>query len=286
MPGTNDDKTLPQQAAASQPWVTLLSETIQSEILPRILAAQPETGDFGGRFCCAPTAEDVAAFVDLIIADDMEQVRAVADRVIVQSGGRDGLLQCLLTPAAQLLGTMWEQDHCDFMTVTLGVYRLDQIMKETATVGLQNAVLTGHDHRILLVPAPGEQHSFGLAMVADVFREGGWCVRSGPAVTRAQLLRLVKGEWFDVVGLSVSATRALKGMPSLIRAIRHASCNRGVYIMVGGHAVVEYPERTRFLGADATANDAHHALADANIFVETTVTDTLRQSMTRLVDIG
>jgi methanogenic corrinoid protein MtbC1 len=284
--GTLNDNLF-TQVAAPPPWTALLKETIVTEILPILVSAQRKAGAAeAGDGYRLKEQSDVAAFVDCIIADDIEQARAMADRVIVQGGGRDALLHELLTPAAHLLGEMWERDDCDFMTVTLGVYRLDQIMKETATVGLMNAVLSGHEHRILLVPSPGEQHSFGLSMVADVFREGGWCVRSGPAVTKAKLLRLVRSEWFDVVGLSVSSERALKGLPACIRAIRQASCNPSVYVMVGGHAVVDNAERTRFLGANATANNAQTALAGANNYIETTVTTGLHQPKTRLVDIG
>jgi len=262
----------------------LLGATIESEILPRLLSAhRDETGLPPDH---AISAAEVAAFVEMIIGDEIEEARAVADRVIVHYGGRDALLNNLLTPAARLLGKMWEQDTADFMTVTLGVYRLDQIMKETATAGHAFGSLSAHDNRILLLPAPGEQHSFGLAMVADKFREGGWCVRSGPAATRAQLLRLVKDEWFDIVGLSVSAERVMKGLAATIRAVRAASCNPNVHIVLGGRAVMEDMERARFLGADAIASDAQSALAHANYYVESTVTERLHRSKTRLVDIG
>jgi methanogenic corrinoid protein MtbC1 len=279
----------PQRAEAgvSRPWAEMLGEAIQSEILPHLLTAHREFPEnpaepVSGTFNLA----EIAAFVDLVVADDMEQVRAVADRVIVQSGGRDALINDLLGPAARLLGVMWERDTCDFMSVTLGVYRLDQIMRETALAGQMEPLGHAYENRILLLPAPGEQHSFGLGMVSDAFREGGWCVRSGPAVSRAQLARLVKDEWFDVIGLSVTTDRWLKGLPSCIRAVRKASCNPGVFIMVGGHAIISHSERTRFLGADAAAADARDALQQANIYVESTVTRGLQQFKTRLIDAG
>jgi methanogenic corrinoid protein MtbC1 len=267
------------------PWVALLGSTIAIEVLPRLLVAHRDELT-GTRLRDAPTGADVAAFVDLIAADDMEQARAVADRVVVHYGSREALLHDLLAPAARLLGEMWERDDCDFLTVTLGVYRLDQIMKETATAGFAGALGHFHEYRILLLPAPGEQHGFGLGMVADAFREGGWCVRSGPAVTRAQLLGLVRDEWFDVVGLSVTAERHVKGLAGCLRALRQASCNPDVFVMLGGRWVSEDTERARFVGADATAVDAASALVIAQDFMERTVTEGLHQAKTRLVDKG
>jgi methanogenic corrinoid protein MtbC1 len=269
-------------------WTALLKQTIEMEIIPHLLWAQRahEAGAPAVQIPGHPSESDVAAFVELLIADDMERCRTVADRVIVLTGGRDALLQELLTPAAQLLGEMWKRDICDFTTVTLGVFRLDQIMKETASIGADDYLPAAHDRTILLTPAPGEQHSFGVNMVADVFREGGWCVRSGPEVSRPKLISLVAEEWFDVVGLSVTAERALKGLPGCIRAVRQASCNRHLGVFVGGRAILEHPERAIFLGADTVSNDPRQALAQANRFVEATVTEGLHQSKTELVDIG
>ncbi len=277
----------PASTPSCPPWAELLGRAIESEILPRLLSTQRAYPEGDERSAPGtPDHRELAAFLDLVIADDMEQVRAVADRVIVQSGGREALLEGLLAPAARLLGRMWEQDLCDFMTVTLGVYRLDQIMKETALAGQVAPLGAGFDHRILLLPAPGEQHSFGLGMVADAFREGGWCVRSGPAVTRNQLLRLVRDEWFDVIGISITTERWLRGLAACIRAARRASCNPKVCIMLGGHAVVNHAERNRFLGADTTVFDARDALRQANVFVETAVTGRLSQTKTQLFDAG
>jgi methylmalonyl-CoA mutase cobalamin-binding subunit len=258
-------------------WTVLLNHAIETEILRRLVQANHSN---------APRHNlDIAGFFALLIADDMEQLRAAADRAILQTGSREALLTDLLTPAARLLGLMWEHDECDFITVTLGIYRLDQLMKETAGAGTIPP-LPAFEHRILLVPAPGEQHSFGLAMVADAFREGGWCVRSSPCITRPQLLRLVRQEWFDVIGLSISADRWLKNLPACIRATRAASCNKTAFFMVGGGAIINHPERTRFLGADATARSAAEALQQANIFMETTVTAGLHTSKVQLVDAG
>jgi methanogenic corrinoid protein MtbC1 len=260
----------------SRSWTALLGETIETEILPRLLSHHRDA---------AETAADpeVAAFVALIAAEDIDAAHAAAAQFMLRHASREVLLNDLLAPAARLLGEMWERDTCDFTAVTLGVYRLSQIMKATASAGDAQPA-AGCDRHVLLLPAPGEQHSFGLGMVAEAFRDAGWRVRSGPAASRPQLLRLVRREWFDALGLSVAADRHLPNLATCLRELRAAARNPKLYIMLGGAAVTGHEERARFLGADATARTARQAVVDADHYFETIVTESLRQSMTRLVD--
>jgi methanogenic corrinoid protein MtbC1 len=285
------EQELRQAAATSGPagasWRDLLGQVIAKEVLPRLRKSPPElVNDWEALTRNGIDAAAIGAFVALVIADDVEQLHAVADRVILHTGGRDALLNELLTPAARLLGQMWEGDDCDFMTVTLGIHRLNQIMKAAEAEAGEPAFSRAFDRHILLLPAPGEQHGFGIAMVADGFRAAGWCVRSAPAVSRSQLLRLVKDEWFDVVGLSVSTERYLKGLPACIRAVRSASRNQRTLLMLGGNAINCHTERSRFLGADCVAENAGKAVQMANNFMETAVTESFCQLITKPNDAG
>ena len=276
----NADETAPERrepgpAGAGAPgsaWREALGAAIESEVLPRLLGAHQSFLKAAESLREGILAEpEVEAFVALILADGMEEARAMADRVVVQEGRREGMLNALLKPAACRMGLMWERDECDFMAVTLGVYRLDQIMKESAAAGWADSFNPGFDHRILLMAAPGEQHHFGIDMVADGFRESGWCVRCGHGLSRARLMRLVREEWFDVIGFSVSAERWLKGLATSVRAVRRASSNPGLLVMVGGIAIASHPERTRFIGADVMAKDTVDALLQATIFLNDTI---------------
>jgi methylmalonyl-CoA mutase cobalamin-binding subunit len=286
-PGARSNRTSAAQRAIAQrtiaqPWAELLSQALATEIMPRPLSPphrkrprSPVAGDLAGTMSAAA----VAQFVELLIADDIEQARAIADRVIVRTGSREALLAALMAPAARLLLRMQAQETADFVTVNLCTYWLDRIMRETA--GNPARPANTCEYRVLLLPAPGEPQGFGLGRVADAFREGGWCVRAGLAVSRTQLLSLVADEWFDVIGFSVANGRWLNDFPACIRAMRMASCNPHAFVIAGGEAIANQPERARFLGIDATARDAQQALTQANFFMERTVTAGLCQSKSR-----
>ena len=119
--------------------------------------------------------------------------------------------------------------------------------------------------RILLTPAPGEQHSMGLMMVKEFFLRGGWEVVGGPGVPTDEIGVQVAGEWFDCLGVSVAGDCRLEGLAAWISSIRAVSRNRAVTIMLGGPHFVARPELAALFGADATAADARTAVRQAEI---------------------
>jgi methanogenic corrinoid protein MtbC1 len=119
------------------------------------------------------------------------------------------------------------------------------------------------DARILLVPAIGGQHSFGLAMVAEHFLRAGWEVSCDRASTNDDLAAMVSGNWFDVIGISVGATDQMSALRHTIATARKASRNLRIGVMVGGPVFVASPAQVFECGADSTAADARQAVIEA-----------------------
>ncbi|MEJ1937739.1 cobalamin B12-binding domain-containing protein, partial [Nostoc sp. NIES-2111] len=112
--------------------------------------------------------------------------------------------------------------------------------------------LTTMDRQILLATAPGEQHTFGLSMVESFFRASGWDVTSDPDLDPAKLVGLRR---YGIIGFSLSSETRLEALSACIRAVRRASRNPGIGVMVGGHLFIERPELVAIVGADLTATD-------------------------------
>jgi methylmalonyl-CoA mutase cobalamin-binding subunit len=244
-----------------RPWSNLLERALELEVFPRLLEAR-RAGAAEASHAVLGSAE-IEEFVGLILAETMapasEMVRTLLRRI-----ERTALLDELFAPAARRLGVLWEQDRCGFADVTLGILRLDRMMHEIEAEEAAPHFPRRHDRRALLMPVPGDQHSFGIGMVADAFRRGGWHVWSGKTVTRPELLRLVRRETFHVVGFSSTNERLVGQLPSCIRAVRRASRNPGIRVMVGGRYFLGHPDQVAVTGADALARDARDALRQAN----------------------
>ncbi|WP_426215255.1 hypothetical protein [Methylobacterium sp. NFXW15] len=108
----------------------------------------------------APIEAEVADFAHLALASDDGPVIAAFEALMAAGHSADRLFLELLAPSAALLGRLWDEDLCDFIEVTTGVARLQRLVArfraEEETVSLD------HRRRLLLMGAPGEQHTFGV----------------------------------------------------------------------------------------------------------------------------
>jgi methanogenic corrinoid protein MtbC1 len=255
-----------QSVPDSEVRMARLIRTIEAEIVPRLVLARragrpPEPVKASdGR---APDGLDVAELVRLLLHHEVGVASAYVDTVRQRGATLEMVCLGLLAPAARELGNLWEKDECDFMQVTVGLCRLHQLLRELSPEFTSEDVDREGDRRILLANCPGDQHTFGIALVAQFLRRAGWDVWHEFLATRTEILEVSSQHWFSVIGLSVATQARLEDLTETIRAIRRVSRNRAIGIMVGGPLLVENPGLARMVGADATAVDGPQAVLRA-----------------------
>lgn len=256
-PNRHDDQTSPS--------LLRLSRTIETEVIPRLmlahreaLAAKQDTDEH------TISAAEVGAFVRTMLEGSGSAGREAVAAFRARGCSVETVLLHLLTPAARLLGDLWRDDLCSFADVTIGMSRLQQVLRE---VGAEFEVAghRGQGGRILLAAAPGEQHGFGIAMVECFFRRAGWTVLGGGAASLEELLGIARVEWLDAIGVSLSGDVLYERTASAICALRAASRNPAVLMMAGGRFFCDHPDRAAELGIDVVAGDAPEALRLAHL---------------------
>lgn len=245
-----------------------LIRTVEAEIIPRLLLAHCDTPSLpgtedAGRFQQVEGRNAVTAFAKLVVEPDADAPYAFVDSLRAGGASIESLYLGLFAPTARHLGELWEQDLCDFTEVMLGLSRLQHFVRELGpefrnAISLKgpNAGMVG---RALLVPPPGEPHTLGIGIVADFFARAGWDVWGDPPGALPELVDLVRGEWFDLAGFTVAIDAQLDLVTQCVEAVRKASVNKEIFVMVGGAAFLKHPERARLVGADAYAPDARSA---------------------------
>ncbi|MEL7451240.1 MAG: cobalamin-dependent protein [Pseudomonadota bacterium] len=245
-----------------------LCETIEGDIIPRLLMVfDTNTGPvemppgLETQPVLTPSTGSVEDFVDLLMKHDV-RIAAQYITTLREDGCRlQDIYLDLLAPAARRFGELWEEDLCSFTQVTVGVSRMHQILHMfSPCFCAHDSPDPNSDLTALIVPMPGEQHTFGHIMVVEFFRRAGWNVWSGAPRTEEEIVDVVSQQNFSVMGLSISADRHLQKLGPLLANIRSRSANKALKILVGGRVFAESHRSPADFGADGSAVDGSEAV--------------------------
>lgn len=255
------------------------SALVRQQVIPRLVAAhagplssaQPgsaQPGNLQGE--AAPEAAlppgrpplDPDTVADIALDQD---AFALLDRLeaALQAGAcLEDLMVDVLAPAARALGTRWEADLVDFVEVTMALWRLQEAVHALSSrrrAGPADASTC----RVLCAVAPGDDHGFGSVLLEEMFVRAGWAADGCRGASADQLLAHVAGSWFDLIALTATVDQPIARLRDLVAALRKASANPAVGILVGGRFFSVNPGLHAAIGADATATDAREAIATA-----------------------
>jgi methanogenic corrinoid protein MtbC1 len=211
-----------------------------------------------------PTSEEIDEFVTAILAPEPAPADDFFQRMLERGLTVDALFDTLLEPTARRLGELWADDVCDFVDVTIGVNRL-RVMLEAHAYELEAcscapARIDDPRRRALLIATPQEQHRFGLDVVATFLRASGWDTTVEVRQTAKENAATAAVNWFAVAGVTIGDKSRIAEAARAIAAVRRASLNPSIAVIVGGVAVQGRPDLVVRLGADAIAEDGPTAV--------------------------
>ena len=248
-----------------------LVTTIETEIIPRLMMAhhiETTAGrDDANMWRGVDAAVSVEEFANLLLLPEDGPAHDYIAAARASGFGAESLYLDLLGPSARRLGYMWEEDLCSFADVTIGLSRLHRLLLELGPAFRGGGAPDALGRRVLLAAIPGEQHTFGLFMVGEFFRREGWEVWGEPIRSIAELEHAVRDIWFEVVGVSAGSLQGVQDVSASVQAVRRASRNQAVVVMVGGPLFTLHPEYFDQVGADAIGVDAREAVDKAEAAV-------------------
>lgn len=235
----------------------LLALVVETEIVPRLLSMnQDKRSSLDG--AVAFTALEITAFSDKVLGATTDELEQFVRHMRGHAPAITPLLTNLLAPAARHLGELWNEDLCDFLDVTIAMSKLKRLI--AAFQDSHFEVVLDPRHRALLLCLPGEQHLFGLEIVAEAMRLAGWEVVIAKGESVNGQAALIRRDWYGICGLTLSASAGLSDTARTIDMIRHASLNRNLGVLVGGQAFIGQPQLAAQVGADAAPEDARAAV--------------------------
>lgn len=203
---------------------------------------------------------NIESFAILCIENKPRKLDQYVADLLTQGAPLEDLFLYLLAPAARHMGELWRIDHLSFVDVQLGLCRLHQLVCECESIGYWSENVRRSNHSILLTCVPGEDHTFGIAMVADFFRRYGWQVSNLSGLDKSLLFSKLASTHFNAIGFSLHNDMSYGVLKALIDEVRLKSVSENLIILVGGDFFVRNPHKVDDVGADFFANDGKQAV--------------------------
>jgi methanogenic corrinoid protein MtbC1 len=231
---------------------TLVRNRVQAIVtrhgLSALVGRRPETAP------AMPPCDEaaVALLADLAIAGNGPALSSMFSVYAAAGWSHTVLLLDLLTPAIRLIGRYWEEDRCDFATVSSAsalmqrsIHAIMDGERRPAPLGARTA---------LIAVTPGDQHGLGAMVISELLRAAGWSVQTRLDAGIDALVAEARAVRYDVVGFSLSRTSRLDMLKETIGQIR-LMCPGPVRILVGGRVFAAGEAQAADVGADAAAVD-------------------------------
>lgn len=234
----------------------VLPEWALTEIAPEVVlrVARNRAATHAGDLI--PDAGQIDSLCSALLSDDADA--AVAQIEAAQRNGvsHDTLCLSYLADAARRLGAMWDNDEVSFFRVTIAASRIYAILR---ILRLEPAVPTPDMRRsAIFASVPGEQHTLGITMAADLARDHGWDIELLVGMSHEDLTNSLQERQVGLIGLSASGKRSLAALIRLIVALRISNpCAR---ILICGQIAMLPVNLVGVTGADATARDFKEAI--------------------------
>lgn len=182
--------------------------------------------------------------------------------------GRPRYVQVLfLETTARLLGRDWIDDSCDFIDVTIGAARLQELA--TCLSSSYHEARSGHTAPNALILTPhGEQHTLMPHLIGVLFESLGWSSQILESdATRSDLLpRAVSVA--DVACIGWSNTRLVTEFKLLVQDVRKLRDTRKLPLIVGGAAALDSIDFLVGLGIDCICDSVYSAVKICDSYIE------------------
>ncbi|WP_157961657.1 cobalamin B12-binding domain-containing protein [Acuticoccus kandeliae] len=255
-----------------------LTRTIEGEIIPRLLLvhskaeiSQPQPQD-QRRIVEA----DIETITKLVLSSGPSDCIRHVERVQEEGISLQTIFLDLFAPSARRLGVLWAEDIRSFTDVTIALGTLQQVFHHFSHAFTEISAAFG-GRRAFLVPAPGEQHTFGLFMIETFLYRAGWQVDTVPSFSVSEVQAFLAQNPVQLIAISASSERAIEGTSLAIGMMRGESRLDDVVIMAGGSPFNASPSLVQQVGADGTAEDARAAVTKADRLVPKPVGDEHRR---------
>ncbi|MBO0663310.1 cobalamin B12-binding domain-containing protein [Jiella sp. MQZ9-1] len=253
-------------------WRGRLSDAIVKKVIPSLYASHEDDAakPVNARLEYRQKIE-AERFFGLVLSGDTDAQWHHLIGLRARGMDLETVLTRIMAPAIRELGEMWLTDRMSFVEVSAKSARLQHMIRALGRAGdgiADHCVMDDGRASVLLAVAPGEHHTFGLFVLAELFLAAGWSVCVEANTTLESLCDQAARRPYDAIGLSVGSERFLASVRNQVAALRFASFRPDTRIFLGGWAFTLEGRSLDDYGADLIATDGHSAIEQAELLID------------------
>lgn len=239
-----------------------VTDPAAAEIVTRLLLAHrtPLSGNSPETVGSFITHRERDEFLRAVLDDSRRDAEIIIEALIGRGIRSQRVLLTLVSDTARRLGDLWSRDDATFAEVTLGLCTLHRLVRERDWRS-DGASSRDAGRTIALTALPGEQHLFGVTVVAEIFRDCGWHAAPLTGLSEVSVLQQLASESFDVLGISVTHSDNTDAARRFVSSCRAASRNKNIVVFGGGPMFAQCHSFAGAIGVDTWVPDAESAPA-------------------------
>ncbi len=205
----------------------------------------------------APLSE-IETLCEALLSDDRQAASDFVLHAQARGIGPDVICLSYLAVAAARLGEMWDMDRVSFLQVTVAVGRIYALMRSLRRSLAVPVLAQGRS--ATFVSVPGEDHTLGVAMAAELLRTKGWEIELLLGLGHNRLVDEIAAGRPRLLGISTSGRRSLTSLTRLLVAVKLSMPE--VRVLVCGHVDPADVDLIGVSGADSVAVGFEAAAAE------------------------
>lgn len=238
-------KELPEQAVIA----------VAQEVVRRLAFRMPKNAQTPS----FPKPSEVERLCDALLSQD----NRAADRIILEARQDGAEVEAIylgyVAAAARRLGDLWDADQITFVDVTLACGKLFRIIRGLRHI-IAPSIIENRDERpAMFALVPGETHTLGIEIAADLFRRNGWDIDMMVGMDHDTLLDRAEERNYRAIVLVASSDALIARLTRLVLALRIS--HPLSQIVVAGNIVEHHPDIGTLVGADDVIKDIETAVA-------------------------
>ncbi|WP_439155340.1 cobalamin B12-binding domain-containing protein [Yoonia sp.] len=232
-------------------------------------ARNSQTSRSAGKIALA-VVQDVARHLDPVVlsrlrlaalgADKSECTRAMHD-VLANGVRREDMADFYIPELARQLGEQWCSDELGFVGVTIGVSRLQAMLRDLGPEWSGDQSARADAPSILLIVPQDAHHTLGAMVLAGQLRRKGYSVRLMLGLRREEVATRMKLTKFQAVFVSASQSEKLETLRRIVDVVKTATLQPPLVVIGGSILEVETEKNLKTLtGADHATKRPDEAL--------------------------